>query len=296
LHLWQSRQNGKNKEVNYMWLNKITQWRAEGVPCALVTIIEVEGSTPRKTGSKMAVSLNGETAGSVGGGAVELQGIALAKEAIEQEICISRRFVSKGEGEEWKPSKEDTALGVCGGSLTIFIEPLILEPELVIFGGGHVGLSVGKLCEVLDMPYRVYDDREEFVDPRRFPGAKELICAPFTDIASHVTLSGRNYCVIMTYGHEHDEEVLEQLLKNSEIPYIGMIGSKSKAGVLIRNIKQHGGVIDKRLYCPIGLRIGRNLPPEIALSIMAQVILLMRGGSFEHMRIDWSEENPVVQS
>ncbi|HWQ66471.1 MAG TPA: XdhC/CoxI family protein [Methanospirillum sp.] len=271
-----------------MWLNTITKWRAEGVPCALVTIIEAVGSTPRKTGSKMAVNLRGEIAGSVGGGAVELLCISLAKEAIAQETCITRRFVSKGEGEEWKPSQEDTVLGVCGGSLTVFIEPLILEPELVIFGGGHVGLSLGKLCELLEMPYRVYDDREEFVDPNRFPGARERICAPFTEVAPHIALSPTSYCVIMTYGHEHDEEVLEQLLKNSELPYIGMIGSKSKAGVLIQNIKQRGGVIDKRLYCPIGLRIGRNLPPEIALSIMAEVILVMRGGSLEHRRLDWS--------
>ncbi|MFH0968315.1 MAG: XdhC/CoxI family protein [Methanobacteriota archaeon] len=277
-----------------MWLKNITKWRAEGVPCALVTIIEAVGSTPRKTGSKMAVSRSGDIAGSVGGGAIELLCISLAKEAITKETCITKRFVSKGEGEEWKPSQEDNVLGVCGGSLTVFIEPLILEPELVIFGGGHVGLNLGKLCEVLEMPYRVYDDREDFVDARRFPGARELVCAPFTEILPHITLSPTSYCVIMTYGHEHDEEVLEQLLKNSDIPYIGMIGSKSKAGVLIQNIKQRGGVIDNRIYCPIGLRIGRNLPTEIALSIMAEVILVMRGGSLEHMRLDWSTENPIL--
>jgi xanthine dehydrogenase accessory factor len=275
-----------------MWLKSITKWYAEGVPCAIVTIIKAVGSTPRKIGSKMAVSANGETAGSVGGGAVELLCITLAKEAIAQETCITRDFVSKGEGEEWLPSKGDKSLGVCGGSLTVFIEPLIIEPELVIFGGGHVGVYLGKLCEVLEMPYRVYDDRKEFVEPERFPGAKGLICAPFTDIAPNIEFSNKSYCVIMTYGHSHDEEVLEQLLKNSDIPYIGMIGSKNKAAVLIRNIRGRGGVIDKRLYCPIGLRIGRNLPKEIALSIMAQVILLMRGGSLEHMKIDWFNENP----
>ena len=104
-----------------------------------------------------------------------------------------------------------------------------------------------------------------------------------------MTLSGKSYCVIMTYGHEHDEEVLEQLLQNSDIPYIGMIGSINKAAVLIQNIKRRGGVVDHRLYCPIGLCIGRNLPQEIALSVIAEVILLMRGGSLKHMRNDWSD-------
>ncbi|MDD1724533.1 MAG: XdhC/CoxI family protein [Methanospirillum sp.] len=280
-----------------MWLNSIIKWRAEGVPCALVTIIETAGSTPRKTGSKMSVNLNGETAGSVGGGAVELLCITLAKESINQGTCITRRFISRGEGSEWEASDEDAVLGVCGGSLTVFIEPLIIGPELVLFGGGHVGLNLGKLCEVLEIPYRVYDERKEYVAPGRFPGADELVCAPFSDIEDHISLSSRSYCVIMTYGHEHDEEVLGQLLENTNIPYIGMIGSKAKAGVLIRNIRHHGGIIDKRLYCPIGIRIGRNLPQEIALSIMTEVILLMRGGSLEHMRIDWTgDDRPDLSS
>jgi len=274
-----------------MWLNSITKWYTEGIPCAIVTIIKAEGSTPRKTGSKMAVNTYGDTAGSVGGGAVELLCISLAKEAITKEICITRDFVSKGEDEEWKPSEGDKSLGVCGGSLTVFIEPLIIEPELVIFGGGHIGLYLGKLCEVLEIPYRVYDDRKEFVDNERFPGATRLLCAPFNDIASNIKLSNKSYCLIMTYGHSHDEVVLEQLLKNSNIPYIGMIGSKNKAAILIRNIRNRGGVIDKRLYCPVGLCIGRNLPKEIALSIMAQVILLMRSGSLEHMKVDWYVED-----
>jgi len=271
-----------------MWLQRITQWRAAGVPCALVTIIESAGSTPRKTGSKMAVNQSGEIAGSVGGGAVELSSIGLAQEAIRTETCITKRFISKGEGEEWKTAESDTSLGACGGSLTVFIEPIIVEPEIVIFGGGHVGLHLANLCDVLDIPYRVYDDRKEYTDPGRFPGARDLVTAPFTEVTPHIGLSSKSYCIIMTYGHEHDEEVLIQLLKNQDIPYIGMIGSVSKASVLIENIKKEGGVIDDRLYCPVGLRIGRNLPQEIALSILAEIVLVMRGGKLEHMRRDWS--------
>lgn len=274
-----------------MWLNAIAEWRTKGVPCALVTIIESAGSTPRRAGSKMAVSADGKTAGSVGGGAVELKCMELAREAMARGACITRRFVSRGEGEEWALSEEDRSLGLCGGTLTVFIEPLVLEPELVIFGGGHIGLSLGRLCEVVDMPYRVYDEREDFVESKRFPGAKGLVCAPFSEIPAHIVLSARSYCVVMTYGHEHDEEVLEQLLRNGDIPYIGMIGSPSKAGVLIRDIRQRGGIIDGRLYCPIGLRIGRNLPQEIALSVVAEVMLLARGGSPGHMRIDWTKDD-----
>lgn len=271
-----------------MWLRKITQWQTDGLSCALVTIIDSSGSTPRKIGSKMAVNQNGEIGGSIGGGAVELTCIESAKTAITNAICITRSFVSKNDGEEWMPSDGDRALGVCGGSLTVFIEPLLLDPELVIFGGGHIGYYLGRLCEVLEIPYRVYDDRKEFVSSERFPGANSLISAPFTQIRDSIPLNEKSYCVIMTYGHDHDEEVLEQLLQCSEVPYIGMIGSVRKASVLIRNIKKRGGFIDDRVYCPVGLRIGRNLPQEIALSIMSEVILLMRGGTLEHMRKDWT--------
>jgi xanthine dehydrogenase accessory factor len=272
-----------------MWLKSISQWYEAGISCALVTIIDSEGSTPRKVGSKMAVNMGGTIAGSVGGGAVELACIDLAKRAIADGTCITRSFISKGEGEEWIPSEGNFALGVCGGSLTVFIEPIIVEPELVIFGGGHIGFYLGKMCEILEVPYRVYDAREDFVCPERFPGARGLVCAPFNTLKQEIVLGGRSYCVIMTYGHEHDEEVLRQLLSVREIPYIGMIGSVRKASVLIQNIKKKGVSIDDRLYCPIGVKIGRNLPQEIALSVMSEVILLMRGGSLEHMRKDWTD-------
>jgi xanthine dehydrogenase accessory factor len=271
-----------------MWLQKISEWHAAGIPCALVTIIESSGSTPRKTGSKMAVSNKGEIAGSVGGGGVEFSCISIAQEVIKKEICIKKRFVSKGDGDEWKADDADTALGVCGGSLTVFIEPVIVEPEIVIFGAGHIGEHIGKLCEVLAIPYKVYDDRIEFANTTRFPGAKEVVCAPFKEIEQNIALHGRSYCVILTYGHEHDEEVLEQLLKNKDLPYIGMIGSIGKCTTLIQNLKSRGTRIDDRLYAPIGLKIGKNLPPEIALSIIAEIVMIMKGGKLEHARRNWS--------
>lgn len=271
-----------------MWLNSIIQWHNEGIACAMITIIDSSGSTPQKTGTHMVMNQYGDTAGSVGGGLVEFQCMDLARDVLNTGNCITRRFVSKGDGDTWEQSDGDLNLGLCGGTLTVFIEPIIPEPELVLFGGGHVGLALGKLCDVLDISYRVYDDRMEYADPDRFPGAKELICQSFTDISKHITLSERSYCVIMTYGHEHDEEVLDQLLKMKELPYIGMVGSVRKAGILIKNIQNRGGIIDDRLYCPVGLRIGKNLPQDIALSIISEVSLVMKGGTSEHMRVDWT--------
>ncbi len=270
-----------------MWLERLVEWRSKGIPCAIVTIIAAQGFTPRKTGAKMAVNRNGQSAGSVGGGTAEQRCIELALKAIAERTCITQRFVSLDEGHEWVAG--DRPLGACGGALTVFIEPIVPEPELVIFGAGHIGQCLARLCDAVEMPFRVYDDRPEFLTPERFPGAAARICAPFDEIFAHIELSALSYCVIMTYGHEHDEVVLEALLPNKDIPYIGMVGSPNKARVLIENIRNRGGIVDNRLYCPVGLSIGRNQPQEIALSILAEIILVCRGGSLTHMRRDWSK-------
>ncbi|OPY16811.1 XdhC family protein [Syntrophus aciditrophicus] len=269
-----------------MWLKRLVEWKAKGMPCAIVTVIAAQGFTPRKTGAKMVVDKDGRSAGSVGGGTAERQCIELARKAIAERTCITQRFVSLAEGEEWVA--EDRPLGACGGSLTVFIEPIVPEPELVIFGGGHIGQCLARLCAAIEMPCRVYDDRPEILTPGNFPGAAALICAPFDRISENIELSALSYCVIMTYGHDHDEIVLEQLLPDRDLPYIGMVGSPNKARVLIENIRSRGGEIDDRLYCPVGLSIGRNQPQEIALSILAEIILLCRGGNLTHLRRNWT--------
>jgi xanthine dehydrogenase accessory factor len=269
-----------------MWLERLVEWQTKGFPCAIVTIIAAQGFTPRKTGAKMVVNQNGQSAGSVGGGTAEQQCVELARKAITERTCITQRFVSLSEGDKWVA--EDRPLGACGGELTVFIEPLVPEPGLVIFGAGHIGQCLARLCAAMEMPYRVYDDRPEYLTPERFPGAAAQICAPFDEIPAHIELSSLSYCVIMTYGHEHDEVVLEALLPNKDIPYIGMVGSPNKARALAENIRGRGGIIDERLYCPVGLSIGRNQPQEIALAILAEIVLVCRGGSLTHMRRDWS--------
>jgi len=270
-----------------MWLEHLVEWQSRGIPCAIVTIIAAQGFTPRKAGAKMVVNKDGRIAGSVGGGTAERQCIELARKAIAERTCITQRFVSRIEGGEWVA--EDRPLGVCGGSLTVFIEPVVPEPELVLFGAGHIGQCLARLCAAMEMPYRVYDDRSELLTPEHFPGAAALIGAPFDKLSENIELSALSYCVIMTYGHDHDEVVLEQLLPFKDLPYIGMVGSLNKARVLIENIRGRGGEIDQRLYCPVGLSIGRNQPQEIALSILAEIVLLCRGGSLMHLRRDWTK-------
>lgn len=269
-----------------MWLKSLNEWKVKGVPCAIATIVRAEGSTPRQAGAKMVVNIDGDIAGSVGGGSVEYECMKLAETAIKENRPILKEFSLEGEtdGGNGLPCG-----GICGGIVTVFIEPILVRKEIVIFGAGHIAEKLGRFCEILEIPYRVFDDREEFLTKERFPGANELILGDFSNIDATINLGATGYSVIMTYGHQHDEICLEQLVKKKEIPYIGMIGSPKKVAIIVENLRGRNVLLDKRVYSPIGLRIGRNFPQDIALSVISEIMLLMEGGTLEHFRINWEK-------
>jgi xanthine dehydrogenase accessory factor len=266
-----------------MWLSQLAEWTRAGTPCAIVTITETTGSTPRGVGSKMVVNMAGRIAGSVGGGGVEQKCSEAARQAITQNTCITKRY-SLREG-DLVLEGDEKSLGVCGGTVTVFIEPIVPRSEVVIFGAGHIGERLGKLCEVMALPYRVYDDRADYASPERFPAAAERVVAPYGELKQRISLTRRSYCAILTHGHTHDQECLECLVANRDVPYIGMIGSATKIAVLFKQLKGKGLKIDERVYSPIGLKLGTQLPAEIALSILAEIYLLMNGGKLEHFRL-----------
>jgi len=268
-----------------MWIDNLNKWLSEELTCAVITIVETTGSTPRKAGSKMLVNQNGECSGTIGGGAMENYCISVAKKIIntQESKLIKLRF----DGDSLiDPDKPDVNMS-CGGSASIFIEIVSPHPgyEIVMFGAGHIGEKLGLICEAMDISYRIYDDRDDFVNKDRFPGAKQLITADFKKIPENIKLYDNSYCVIMTYGHSHDEECLEQLLKIKDIPYIGMIGSKNKVIEIFNNLKNKSVNIDKRVFSPIGLRLGSELPSEIALSIISEIVMLKNKGRLEHFSI-----------
>jgi xanthine dehydrogenase accessory factor len=274
-----------------MWLKSLNDWKAKGIPCAIVTIVKADGSTPRGVGSKMVVNAANEIAGSVGGGPVEHISREEAVKAIKDNRCISLDFSLAGD--VWHVTPDRSVQGLCGGSVSVFIEPVLPEAEVVVFGGGHIGEKISKYCEILTMPYRVFDNREDFSSAARFPSAIERVCKPYESLSETIKLTCASYCVILTHGHKHDEMCLDQILKIKEVPYIGMIGSANKVRVLVNNIRSRGGHVDERVYSPVGLKIANNLPEQIALGIMAQIILLINQGTPEHFRIPWHEEEAI---
>lgn len=156
-----------------------------------------------------------------------------------------------------------------------FFEPVEQNPELLLFGGGHIARFVGPLAKNLGFKVKVFDDREDFANRKRFPDADEIHALPYKEALEQITITDSSYVVIVTRGHNSDQKVLEMLLSNDDSPgYIGMIGSVRKRNTLFNKMIE-SGVSTKALesvHCPIGLDIGAETPEEISISIIAEII------------------------
>jgi xanthine dehydrogenase accessory factor len=275
-----------------MWIDTVKKMADTGKPFVIATIIKSTGSTPRGIGTRMVIAQDGSIQGTIGGGDVEHIVITHSGEILKKNKPEILSFSLNGD--MWQVTDSVEIQGLCGGYLEVLLEPVSPEMDVVIFGGGHVGSKLSHLCDVMEIPYRVYDNREEFASKGRFPSAKDVVCAPYETLKETITLTDSSYCVILTHGHVYDHVVLEALLPQTHVPYIGMIGSKNKIGAIIEKIAEKGIFPDNRLYTPVGLNLGWSKPQEIALAIMAEIQVLVSGGSPAHCRLDWST-HPVKQ-
>jgi len=238
---------------------------------ALVTVISSSGSTPQEEGAKMLVRSDGSIMGTIGGGNIEKQSIREAFTSMK--IGKPRRLtyhLAEGEG----------SIMACGGDMEIFIEPILAEPGLFIFGGGHIGLALAKMAKLTGYKITIIDDRPEFATQQRFPEVEQVLLADFNDAFSKLTVRSSDYIVILTHAHKGDEVVLEQALR-TKAKYIGMIGSAKKNELVFSHLRGKGfpqDVLDK-VYTPIGLRIRAQTPAEIAISILAEMIQIRRSNS-----------------
>jgi len=250
---------------------EIVKIRSEGGRAAVATITSVQGSTPRGEGSKMLVRSDGSSLGSVGGGSAEAQVCQEALKVIDDGNARMLSFDLTG---------KDVAEGgmICGGNMSVFIEPIMTSPVLYIFGGGHVSFSISKIAKMLGFKVVVVDDREEFANPNRFPEADETIANDFEAVFPKFRINRSSYIVIVTRGHLLDEKVLEWAVK-TDAGYVGMIGSSRKNRTVFSHLESRG--ISKELleavHAPIGLDIYAETPEEIAVSIMAEIIMVRRG-------------------
>lgn len=246
---------------------EILRLRSEGKTAALATVVRAVGSTPGKTLFKMLIFPNGEILGTVGGGAFEAKVISEALDVINsQEPKIF----------DFKLRCDDVMTDdqpICGGTMEVLIEPIIVKPTLYIMGAGHVGQALARVGKTIGFRIIVVDDREEFANRKKFPDADEILLLDFTKVADEIEVDQSSYVVIVTRGHQNDRRVLKAFI-GSRATYIGMIGSKRKVKEIFQSLLDGG--IEKELldhvYAPIGLDIGAQTPSEIAVSIMAEII------------------------
>jgi len=151
--------------------------------------------------------------------------------------------------------------------------PLLERCRLVIVGGGHVGQAVGNLAAELDFDVWVVDDRAEFVSEDRFPRAERRISGTMGDVLPGLEITPSTYCLIVTRGHNHDEEALYHLV-NRGARYVGMIGSKRKIKLIFDDLRGEGIAAEtlREVYAPVGLDIGSQTVMEIAVSILAELV------------------------
>ena len=161
--------------------------------------------------------------------------------------------------------------------------PFLSRCRLLIVGGGHVGQKVAELGAQVDFDVWVVDDREEYCSPSRFPMARRLIVGAVDSVLSGLEIDNRTYCLVITRGHNHDEEALYHLAE-TPAAYVGMIGSHRKIKLIFEDLISAGisRAALERVYAPLGFDIGSQTVPEIAISILAELIAHRNLGQIPH--------------
>lgn len=252
-------------------LQSLAQLELDNKAGALCVIVHSQGSTPRHTGSKMLVYEDGSIRGSVGGGELENRVI---REALDSILDGKARTLAYNMAD---PERGDP--GVCGGQVEVYVEPIIPIPTIVVIGAGHVGIAVAHLAKWLGFKVVVNDDRAELCTPEAVPGADEYYPIPSSELPGQVEINRWTYLVLTTRGVDVDVECLPALLETGA-GYIGVIGSKRRWKTTLEKLSTQG--VDRhkieRVRSPVGLELNAETPEEIAVSIMAEIIMLRRGG------------------
>lgn len=250
----------------------------KGIETAVVTVLEVKGSSPGKEGSMMAVFSDGSILGTVGGGALEYEFIQEALKAIKENKSCEKSF---------ELTEKGSLHMKCGGFVRAYIKVFAKREKLLIMGGGHLGAELYTLGKFLNKYVVVFDDREEFANRERFSEADEIIFGTMKETVKNYSVDENSYIIIVTRGHENDKECLKAILDKKVSPkYIGMVGSRGKVLSTYKELLDEGYSKEelKKIYSPIGLDISSSEPKEIALGIMAEITAVKNQKTGEHMR------------
>jgi xanthine dehydrogenase accessory factor len=260
---------------------EIVKLRREGRRGAVATIVNVRGSIPSFETAKMLVRDDGSIVGTIGGGCVEAEIWQAAREVMESEKPRTLTFNLNHD------PKYDSGL-VCGGTLDIFVEPVLPPASLYIFGAGHVSVSLYKVARSAGFDVTVVDDRQAYANRERFPEAKEVIAEDFDRAMARLAPGESAYLVIVTRGHRDDMRILRWAVQ-TPARYIGMIGSKRKTIAIFKELTKEGlsAELFERVHAPVGLDIGAITPEEIAVAITAELIAARRRVERDLPHMSW---------
>jgi xanthine dehydrogenase accessory factor len=256
---------------------RLDRLQRQGHDVVVCTVVRTRGSVPRHVGARMVVHADGSLEGTVGGGELEERVRQQALEVLEQR---KPRVVEHG--------LQDAAAGdagVCGGTVEVYLEPLTQRPTLLVIGAGHVGRALVHLGHWLGFHVVVSDDRPTHCTPEAVPGADEYRAVPIGELTRTLRIHRDTWIVMPTRGMPLDVEGLPFLL-DAPFGYLGVIGSRRRWAAVRKQLLERG-VRDEqldRVHAPMGLELEAETPEEIAVSVLAEILMLRNGGTGRSMK------------
>ncbi|MEI6666014.1 MAG: XdhC family protein [Chloroflexota bacterium] len=250
-----------------------------GIPIAVATVMDVGEQAGLEVGTKMMIrrdAVDSEVGSIDGGGAVDEQVREGAQSLFETFPRMALQILYIGTEHNVVTRRSQAKPGDARLMLELFEAP----PQLVIAGGGHVGLAVATIAEIVGFDITIVDDRQEFANPERFPMAKNVIWGDFGEVFDAMDLGASHSIVLVSRGHQQDTIALRHTVQRGA-GYIGMIGSQRRTGTVLQMLIDEGvpEAAVAKVHTPIGLDINAETPEEIALSILAEIVLVRKGGT-----------------
>jgi xanthine dehydrogenase accessory factor len=244
-----------------------------GPPVAIATVTD-PGEIEASSGAKMLVRPDGTSLGSLEGSLDQ----AVREAAVSQLETLPRVMAQmlwvnpqRGASERRSASAE--------GDTQVMVQLFESPARLVIVGGGHIGYALAQMAALLGFELYVLDDREEFANEERFAMAENVYAGDLGEGLDAIELDGSDYIVLVSRGHQQDEQALRHVVRRGAA-FVGMIGSRRRVRTVLEHLLSEG--FDREqieaVHTPIGIDIGAETPEEIALSILAEIVLVRRNG------------------
>ena len=256
----------RRRETALPYLQEIADAYAGGPAVAVASLLRSPGAAETAVGQKLFIRRDGSTQGTLGSQALDAEVSERARALMPYGKC---EFLSTNDGSH------------------LFVEAYTTPPQLVIMGGGHIALALARLARTVGFTIHVIDDRPEFSNRERFPYAESTIVAPYDVGLAQIPVSTNTFIVIATRGHRFDDMATEAAAL-SPAGYVGLLGSKRKCLLIYQGLFRRGVPEERirQIHGPVGLDLGGRTPEEIALSVMAEVLMDRLGGDGRPMRME----------